>query len=126
MHGVGDMTEDKYTIEPWTFALMYGQAFFKAGDLIDLITGDTIVGLYCVWPKQEPRYFVVNAEVDPIDMEVKTINLNSPEFIEKCNKSFDAIFKKHDEEEIKFYQKLNGDGKSIAQKLAQKVRDKFK
>lgn len=50
---------DRYIIEPMNFALIFGQGYLKAGDLIDMVTGDTIVGPYCAWPKQEPRYFIV-------------------------------------------------------------------
>lgn len=59
--GVGDMIDnDKYTIDPMHFALLYGQAWFKAGDMVDMITGDIIGGPYCAWPKQEPRYFILS------------------------------------------------------------------
>lgn len=90
MHGARDM-DDKYTIHPMNFALTYGQAWFKAGDLIDIITGATIVGPYCVWPKTEPRMFVV-------------VNDGWPE--EKVFINRKVLFKEC-KGEIKFYQKLN-------------------
>lgn len=48
---------DKYTINPM-LNMVTGN--LKAGDLIDMVSGDTIVGPYCVWPLQEPRIFVIS------------------------------------------------------------------
>jgi len=48
-----------YAIDPFTYAIVSGQGTLIAGDWIDMLTGATIVGPYCAWPKTEPRYFVV-------------------------------------------------------------------
>lgn len=52
---------DKYTIYPFTHMIVAGRGAFIAGDMIDMITGDIIGGPYCVWPKQEPRRFIVTS-----------------------------------------------------------------
>ena len=49
------MSEDRYTIE----LPKNDFSGLVAGDWFDAITGATIVGPYCNWPKREPRYFIV-------------------------------------------------------------------
>lgn len=92
------MNDNRYTIEPINLSL----GCLKAGDLIDMVTDDTITGPYCAWPKQEPRRFVVTDN-----------SLNSPEFIEKVNREYtDELLLKELNKDLKkepekFYQKLN-------------------
>lgn len=80
------MDNDRYTIYPSLFNVYLGA--LKGGDIIDLITGDTIVGPYCMWPKQEPRQFVVTIDNPVVYVDKK------------------IVFKKV-EGKIKFYEKLN-------------------
>lgn len=52
---------DKYVIEPLSARMIktFANSGLTAGDTIDMITGATIVGPYCQWPKTEPRHFIV-------------------------------------------------------------------
>lgn len=88
--GMG-MTDDPYTIEPFGAALAMGGGTLIAGDVIDMLTGATIVGPYCEWPKRECREFVV-VGVDYGSKPDWTVLKNSPEFIEKCDREFDLEY----------------------------------
>lgn len=80
--------KDDYAIEPFTYGLIFGTGAFSVGDIIDIVTGDVIVGSYCSWPKQKPRQLIVIDEVSNGPMKYPTI-------------------KESREEHLKFYQKLN-------------------
>lgn len=51
--------DNKYTIDFPPIHSYFDYNKFRIGDWIDVLTGATIVGPYCQWPKTEPRYFVV-------------------------------------------------------------------
>lgn len=105
-----------YSIDPMTMALVVGKGCFVSGDLIDMLTGATIVGAYCEWPKKECAEFVIvgidNSSIacKMLDEQImnefvgSNLNLfydnidwsmlkNSPEWIEKFNKEYYNEFK---------------------------------
>lgn len=71
------LAEDKYTIDPFAYAVVTGSCGFMRGDTIDLVTGDIIVGEYCQWPKQERREFIVtDVQVDENPTSISIIAID--------------------------------------------------
>lgn len=88
--------DNKYTIG---FRMPIVSHGLMAGDCIDLLTGAIVMGNYCMWPKQEPRVFVV----------VDENRYNAyPGMMPSKSEYFDRKFFVGDvKKPIKFYQTLN-------------------
>lgn len=100
------MTDDDYTIEPFNKffndVACCGGGWLQAGDVIDMLTGDRIVGPYCEWPKKE-RFKQMPTDVVIVGMDIgeadRTVYMeqmmfynNEPRFIELTRKEFDSKY----------------------------------